>query len=1024
MNTIAFVSLYGLLFLLIAGFVARRDLDAPGAAGARLHRGWVCAWLVLGALIRLPLLWDTGFHYDTGTYQAWALAASDPADPLGVYDDGVYTDHPPLLMYALAVVGAVVRLLGWETSPHFLPLLKLPALLADAATSLLLVHVLRERLGEVRAVALASLYWFNPVLIFVGAKWGQTDAALCLLVAIGWLAWSRQRLFAAAVAFTAAVAFKPLGLLYALLFFVAASMSTPWRRMAPVLASAVGAYALLVLPFAWGRSLEWLASLYLRGPGQPDYITVNAYNLWALVGWNWQTDVGSAFGLKLQRLAAFDVAAALVAIAVWLGWRLRKSPDMGQRGEQIAWAFVLATVALFMLGPAMRERYILFVLPFAFLLAPDRVRLPMATLWTGTALANIAYVYYFYIDKESVAPHDTAFIRLSAATNLLVSVMTVLWWQIPDWTTRVRRRLAAADLPTLPSALPRERWALKHTVATGGFVLAALAIGLYRVGAIEYPQTGVVGDGFTVEYRYDQPVDARTALIYAGEKAQGDTPARLSLQRFDGGEWVDVLAERDFNDFYHLYEVRLVNPGPSTRYRWRTSASNWRINELALLDLEGRALLPAKVEAAEAAGGEWAALADEPENWTPRRGYLGGVYFDEIYHVRSGYEYLHRLPLYDHTHPPMGKWPIMLSIDLFGMRPFGWRFAGVLTSAITVGVLAWGGWLLVGTLPALLVAGALGLFEFSRFTIGRYGTIDGYLALYVLLSALFLWRRFGLQQWSDWRDGWRPGLDLFVAGAFLGAAIGVKWSALYGGLGVFLFFVVAAGSGMLRDGAARWRRLAPRLLGAALAFGLTPFVVFCLSYIPFLRLMDGSPSLLSSDGVREIIKSQQYIYNYHSNLTDSHPFASAFWTWPINLKPLWIYTGEGHPRTAISILGNPAIWWGGLLVLIAAVWRNLGRVHRTDVLLLGGWASLYLPWALVDRTAFNYHYYPSALLLILLLARYLVRWSQLPRLQALPLYAVMLAGLLFVWFYPTISGHPAPLAWFESLRWLPTWWML
>jgi dolichyl-phosphate-mannose-protein mannosyltransferase len=1023
LNTIAFVSLYGLLFLLIAGYITRQRMLVPGTAELASGSQWIWAWLALGVVIRLPLLWDDGFHYDTGTYKAWALAASDPADPLGVYEQGIYTDHPPLLMYVLALVGGVVRLFGLETSAHFVALLKLPALLADAATSLLVLGVLRERIGSRPALALASLYWLNPVLIFVGAKWGQTDALLCLLVVVGWVAWSRQRLVLAAIAFAAAVAFKPQGLLFAAMFVIAASMSAPWRRLAPMFAAAIVSYALLVLPFAWDQSIEWLLALYLGGDEQPAYITVNAYNLWALFGWNWQTDVGGLFGLTLQRFAAIDAAVAILGVALWLGWRLRRAGD-GERGMLTAWGFVLGTLALFMLAPAMRERYLLLVLPFSLLLTPPRLGLRLFVLWTVAALANIAYVYFHYIDKASIAPHDTVFIRLSATMNLVSAVLTLIWWQQPDWPARLWQRLAATRLPALPPAPPREAWRLTHTMTVAGFVLAALAIGLYRLGALEYPERGVVTDGFSVEYRYDTPVDARVMLIYTGEKAPGDTPAKLRLERFDGGEWIEVLAERAFNDFYHLYEVKLGNPGPSMRYRWQASGKDWRINELALLDLAGEPLIPAQLEVDGAPAQALAGLVDEPDNWKPGRGYLGGTYFDEIYHVRSGYEYLHRLALYDHTHPPMGKWPIMLSIDALGMRPFGWRFVGVLTSAITVGVLAWGGWLLVGSFPGLLVAGALGLFEFSRFTIGRYGTIDGYLALYVLLSLLFLWRRFGLQPRDDWRDGWRPGIALLAAGGFLGAAIGVKWSALYGGLGVFLFFVYSAATGLLRDGDARWRRLGPRVLGAGLAFGLMPLLVFCLSYIPFLRLMEGSPSLFSADGVREIIKSQQYIYSYHANQADTHPFSSAFWTWPINLKPMWIFTGEGQPRTAISIIGNPVIWWGGLLVLGVALWRNLERPRRADLLLLGAWASLFLPWAFVDRTAFNYHYYPSALVLVLLLTRYLVRWSQLPRLRELPVYAVLLAGVLFVWFYPTISGHPAPMLWFQSLRWLPTWWML
>ena len=46
---------------------------------------------------------------------------------------------------------------------------------------------------------------------------------------------------------------------------------------------------------------------------------------------------------------------------------------------------------------------------------------------------------------------------------------------------------------------------------------------------------------------------------------------------------------------------------------------------------------------------------------------LNSMYFDEIYHGRTGYEQLHRMPVYETTHPPLGKDFIMLGIALFGM---------------------------------------------------------------------------------------------------------------------------------------------------------------------------------------------------------------------------------------------------------------------------------------------------------------------------------------------------------------------
>jgi dolichyl-phosphate-mannose-protein mannosyltransferase len=277
LDTAAFLSLYGLVFVVVAGYVVRRTtahgLVQPPAAA----EGWtIAAWLAMGLALRLPMLWDPGFHYDTGTFKAWALTASDPAAPLHVYKEGYFAHYPPFYMVVLAGLGALVRLIGWEASSHFTALIKLPALLADAATALLLLRELKPRLGEGRGWGLASLYWLNPVMIFAGALWGQVESLLCLLLVLGWLAWRSGRVYLAAAAFAVAVAFRPQGVLYAAIFGVALLSSAGWRRNAAAFAVGVVTYSAIVLPFAWSRSLDWLLSLYSGTAGGQDFITTTS----------------------------------------------------------------------------------------------------------------------------------------------------------------------------------------------------------------------------------------------------------------------------------------------------------------------------------------------------------------------------------------------------------------------------------------------------------------------------------------------------------------------------------------------------------------------------------------------------------------------------------------------------------------------------------------------------------------------------------------------------------------------------
>ena len=127
-----------------------------------------------------------------------------------------------------------------------------------------------------------------------------------------------------------------------------------------------------------------------------------------------------------------------------------------------------------------------------------------------------------------------------------------------------------------------------------------------------------------------------------------------------------------------LYEKEL-NYG--TPFSWSSAAfsaaagqpltvtvENAQVFELALRNADGDLV-------AVTGGG---AMTDEQAAVPDAISQLNSMYFDEIYHGRTGYELLHAMPVYETTHPPLGKDFIMIGIAIFGMTGFGWRFSGTL----------------------------------------------------------------------------------------------------------------------------------------------------------------------------------------------------------------------------------------------------------------------------------------------------------------------------------------------------------
>ena len=93
--------------------------------------------------------------------------------------------------------------------------------------------------------------------------------------------------------------------------------------------------------------------------------------------------------------------------------------------------------------------------------------------------------------------------------------------------------------------------------------------------------------------------------------------------------------------------------------------------------------------------------------------------------------------------------------------------------------------------------------------------------------------------------------------------------------------------------------------------------------------------------------------------------------------------------------------------------------------LIVGYLAEYLPWCLVTRIAFIYHYFPSVPFVVLMLM-YCVReagtrLSKRGRLILVSGYAAAALGL-FLLFYPVLSGQTVSGQYVDTLlRWMDSW---
>jgi hypothetical protein len=154
----------------------------------------------------------------------------------------------------------------------------------------------------------------------------------------------------------------------------------------------------------------------------------------------------------------------------------------------------------------------------------------------------------------------------------------------------------------------------------------------------------------------------------------------------------------------------------------------------------------------------------------------------------------------------------------------------------------------------------------------------------------------------------------------------------------------------------RWRReLRLALGGGVLFYVLVPLGLYLAAYLPYRA---GNASF----GLREWWACQLSMFRYHSTLDATHPFSSSWYAWLGDLRPVWYYQGKGLAAgqyASIAGFVSPVLAWCGLAAILWLLARQAGaRGTAAGGFVLVCYGSNLLPWLLVTRCTFLYHYFP------------------------------------------------------------------
>lgn len=354
--------------------------------------------------------------------------------------------------------------------------------------------------------------------------------------------------------------------------------------------------------------------------------------------------------------------------------------------------------------------------------------------------------------------------------------------------------------------------------------------------------------------------------------------------------------------------------------------------------------------------------------------------FDEVYYIFTAQEYLKvnsaafeywssppEGKAYAWVNPPFPQEIMAASIFIFNSKEtWASRLPGVLLGILSIYLVFKITKLLFKKNSTALISSFIFSIDGLNFVQSRTAMLDIYLVAFILLSVFFFLKK-----------------NIFFSALFLGLAISSKWTAVYLLL-VYLIFLIKN-----------------KKFLQVIYFLFIPFLMYLLVYAPFF---------LTGHTISQFIELLKQEIGYHLSLKATHDYASPWWSWPLNLYPVWYFVDYQTKLTAnIFTSGNPLLFWAGSAAMIYSVLEAV--LKKVQGL---GWVvliffTLWLPWAPSTRIMFLYYFAPAVPFLCISLGYQLEKlYNKDNRLLAFVLVAFFISFLLM---FPYLTGILLPNDW-------------
>lgn len=353
--------------------------------------------------------------------------------------------------------------------------------------------------------------------------------------------------------------------------------------------------------------------------------------------------------------------------------------------------------------------------------------------------------------------------------------------------------------------------------------------------------------------------------------------------------------------------------------------------------------------------------------------------FDEVYHAYTAKQYLignkeawspwgkstEAGTAFEWLHPPIAKEIMTLSmLILHSSDAWAWRLPGVIFGILSIYLVYILALLLFKNKETALLSAFIFSLDGLVFVQSRTGMNDVYLVAFTLVSVIFFVRK-----------------NYLLSAFLMGISAATKWPGVF----LYLIFIPIL--------------IYNRQFKKILYFLLLPPIIYLLSFTHYFLI-----------GYKwaDFVELHKQIWWYQTNLKATHTYSSSWWSWSLNLYPIWYFVDYGKNTIAnIFASGNSALFWIGTIAILLTLWETVKKRSVNLTVIILGFFAFWLPWSISPRIMFLYHFSPSVPFLCLGAAHQLVKIKKEGNQKAF-FILVGLVILNFILLFPFLTAIPLP----------------